>query len=220
MKRLFCVLVALACLGAKPIRPISIDARDWQFEFSNGMPPHPSPLQGVSGWYFQFPADAICGGSPCSVNYLTTRSVSNLTGKMALSAAMQTVVVSGAPVFNYRLESGNTCDYPAHARFIIEANSRGMVDAYSHDRWWSNPVAYQLDTFDAQVITAPLTPDQWSSVFGEFGNASAAAQTDFALALKTPNAVGLTFGGGCFFGHGVNTQNGVANFLLTAIQAQ
>ncbi len=60
-------------------------------------------------------------------------------------------------------------------------------------------------------ITVPLTPDQWSSVLGKKGSA---APLEFAEALRGVDKVGMTFGGGCFFGHGVNVSGGEATFTL------
>jgi hypothetical protein len=45
---------------------------------------------------------------------------------------------------------------------------------------------------------------KWLSVFGERGDASAGAAAGFATAKANLGALGLTFGGGCFRGHGVN----------------
>jgi hypothetical protein len=45
---------------------------------------------------------------------------------------------------------------------------------------------------------------KWLSVFGERGDASSAAAAGFATAKANLGALGLTFGGGCFRGHGVN----------------
>jgi hypothetical protein len=54
--------------------------------------------------------------------------------------------------------------------------------------------------------------DQWSDVYGRFGND---APSQFADALKYVGHVAMTFGGGCFFGHGVNISGGPAQFILT-----
>ena len=81
------------------------------------------------------------------------------------------------------------------------------------DRWWSNPIAFELSAGSA-TITVPLAPDQWSSVNGKVGNADAGALAGFQSALKAVSSLGLTFGGGCFFGHGVDVSGGTARFVL------
>jgi hypothetical protein len=90
---------------------------------------------------------------------------------------------------------------------------RGEV-AYTKEfyRWWSNPLAIKLAEHQ-HSINVPLTPDQWSSVFGKKGDA---APSEFATALKDVENIGMTFGGGCFFGHGVNISGGEATFTLKA----
>jgi hypothetical protein len=53
------------------------------------------------------------------------------------------------------------------------------------------------------TLAVPLTPDQWSSVFGRFGKQNATTLNGFQDVLGNLGHVGMTFGGGCFFGHGV-----------------
>ena len=60
-------------------------------------------------------------------------------------------------------------------------------------------------------IIVPLTPDQWSSVFGKNGYA---AKEEFYEALEDLGNIGMTFGGSCFFGHGVNVSGGPTMFIL------
>ncbi len=78
--------------------------------------------------------------------------------------------------------------------------------------WWANPVSYTLAN-GLITLSVPLTGDQWSSVFGAFGSDPAAAAA-FADSLANVNGIGVTFGGGCFFGHGVNVSGGPATFQL------
>jgi hypothetical protein len=54
----------------------------------------------------------------------------------------------------------------------------------------------------------------WSDVIGEFGTLSATTQAGFAATLASVSQIGMTFGGGCFFGHGVNVSGGTAAFEL------
>jgi hypothetical protein len=63
-------------------------------------------------------------------------------------------------------------------------------------------------------MTVPLTPDQWSSVYGKPGNLNATTLAGFHDALTNLGHVGMTFGGGCFAGHGVNVSGGSARFAL------
>ena len=36
--------------------------------------------------------------------------------------------------------------------------------------------------------------------------------------LKNMGHIGVTFGGGCFFGHGVNVSGGAARFIMTRFE--
>ncbi len=55
---------------------------------------------------------------------------------------------------------------------------------------------------------------------GQFGNLSGQTKYYFARALLNVTRLGLTFGGGCSFGHGVNVQGGAARFTLTRYSVQ
>ena len=106
---------------------------------------------------------------------------------------------------------GNTCIAPATVRPFLLAHDDWSSE---YGRWWSNPIAYEL-TAGSTTLTVPLTSDAWSDVNGRFGNYDAATAAAFNDAITHMTKVGLTFGGGCFFGHGVSVSNGTANFYLT-----
>ena len=55
----------------------------------------------------------------------------------------------------------------------------------------------------------------WSSVNGKFGNADPETKFAFDKALLNVSRFGVTFGGGCSFGHGVNIRGGTATFAMT-----
>lgn len=79
-------------------------------------------------------------------------------------------------------------------------------------------MAYTLqNSASGVVVTAPLTADQWSDVNGQLGSANTAA---FADALSNVGAVGMTFGGGCFYGHGVYLDSGSVTFVVTKFTLQ
>ena len=152
----------------------------------------------------------VAGTNEGSINYLyNTRPPQNLLGASALSVSVA-VQTTGAPAFNYQLESGNTCVTPATARPFIWANDN---DFGEFSRWWSDPTAFTLAD-GSQTMTIPLTPERWSSVFGKLGTYDEASLAGFNAALENVSSLGLTFGGGCFFGHGVNVSNGTARFIL------
>jgi len=62
-----------------------------------------------------------------------------------------------------------------------------------------------------------LDPGQWTDTNGNLGTSD---PIRFAAALADPMTIGLTFGGGCFFGHGVYIDGGTARFILTSYVVQ
>ena len=64
------------------------------------------------------------------------------------------------------------------------------------------------------TLTIPLRPHHWSSVFGKVGDQDTTTIAGFDQALENANYLGVTFGGGCFFGHGVNISGGTAQFKI------
>jgi hypothetical protein len=214
-----CLLASAHGASAAEERPggrqPSMRAAAWDIQFSPGMPEHPTDED--AGWAFVFPR--YDGPLPCrdrhaddcpSVHYLTTEA-----GVLPAGGAVTLEVeIVGAAEFRYRLEAGNTCDAPASVRLLIQR--RGDDFTREFYRWWSNPEAIVLAP-GRHAITVPLAPDQWSNVLGKKGDA---APEEFRLALVDAGRVGMTFGGGCFFGHGVSVSGGPAILRLTRFEVQ
>lgn len=187
-----------------PSGSVSMRARDWDFRFSPGVPKHPTAINSES-WEFWFPTSSSPWGKS-TVNYLTTPYGAPLAGQIAMTLQ---IVTTGAPQFDYGFGASNPCTTPASVRFYIERGDVGFNTEFS--RWWSNPISHQLAA-GSTTITAPFDPAQWSSVFGKSGTQ---APGEFSLALQNVRYVGMTFGGGCFFGHGVSVSNGTAKMIVT-----
>jgi hypothetical protein len=197
--------LASACL-AVPTRPtadatlplaVPLTSRAWQ-TISN---PHPYPLANNEAAHlvFDFP-------SAGSMHYLYTRSpLAALEGSLVVSLR---VTASGGAAFQ-SVDPGD-CSTPPSVRPFFWANDNGDG---AMDRWWSNPRSVALAAGSA-TISVPLTPEQWSSVDGRFGNADSQTRAAFENALRHVSRLGLTFGGGCFFGHGVKVHGGRAEFAL------
>lgn len=195
------------------------NANSWVFQFSQGVPAKPS-ASGSGGWYFDIPVmngdesvNCKSGSKTCpSVNMLITPYKTAITAQNIVMNAQ--VTTTGTPKFNYKLgDPSNTCTTPASARFYLERIDNNYYDDFQ--RWWSNPVSFQLKAGGLTTISVPLKPDQWSSVLGARGSDNANATNGFKATLSNPKAIGLTFGGGCFFGHGVNVSGGTARFTVT-----
>jgi hypothetical protein len=91
---------------------ISMDPRKWNILYSVGMPRNPRATSSTS-WIFDFP-DISQG----EIDYIT-QNVSGAIVGSNLIAELQ-ITTQGNTVFDYKTESGNTCDFPAHVRFYIQ----------------------------------------------------------------------------------------------------
>ncbi len=214
---IFILFLATGC-GSGNERSFSANTQQssagWRIQYSPSMPADPT-AGGPGIWYLNFPSDpnypACVATSTCeSLNYVT-----NLYSGQAANSVSMTfqIITTGEPAFHGALDPDNNCSTPATVRLFLERKN----DDFSQEfyRWWANPTSYALQATPGDVtLSVPLTPGQWSSVFGKFGNHDAAALAGFQDALTNLGRVGMTFGGGCFFGHGVNVTGGTARFVL------
>lgn len=231
MKKQMKLLVAAAlCLpisgsvfsAQRPPPVINMAAVAWQIRYSPGLPirPNPNP-SGGSGWSFSFPTNAVgkCPApptqppnyniSPCShVDYVTTPYTLPITAK---SITVTFSIIANSPVYDYKTATNNTCVSPAKMRLLLEHHNDAALNNPVY-RWWSNPLEYTLGNTNAAVIKVLLTPDQWSDVNGQLGTTDPA---DFTATLLRIGAIGMTFGGGCFFSHGVYLDSGSATLTVT-----
>ena len=185
-------LLLAACGGGEsitaPTTPsLSMDAAAWSFRYSPGMPEHPvAALNG--GWQFDFPMQD-------GVHYLTTPMTADLRGK---SITVKTEITGEAA---YAWHADN-CNAPARARIMVQRQGDDLRSASG--RWWADT---PLDLRPGVVtITVPIAPERWSNVEGR--------RDGFEDAMANPGYVGLTFGGGCFFGHGVWLFGGAARMKV------
>ena len=107
------------------------------------------------------------------------------------------------------------CNLAPSVRPFLWRNANGNGD---FDRWWSNPRAYPLAAGTA-TLTVPLQAEHWSSVNGRFGHEDAATRFAFEKALLNVTRLGLTFGGGCSFGHGIRVSGGTATLPSSEVSA-
>ncbi len=170
----------------------SMRAADWAFRYSPGMPAH--PVQTKQGWAFNFPR------APGQVDMVTVP----VAGVHGTAITLSGRIIHEA-VYNYRQEASNTCVSPfAAARLYIEVG----VNNNDYDRFWSNPLHVDLRA-GAFNVTVPLNAVHWSSVYGH------RSAGRLASAMFRAKRVGVVYGGGCFFSHGVNIRSGKATFVVT-----
>lgn len=143
-----------------------------------------------------------------AIDYLTTNQETSLTGATAISMTFETTG-TGTVVFDGHTEASNTGTAPPNVRLFFESDTGNHANQ-PYGRWWSDqPVTLQPDgTF---TVTTNLDPSHWSSVFGEFGNASAVALAGFNDAMAHVKGEGMTFGFGNASGHGVGVDIGGAD---------
>jgi len=139
----------------------------------------------------------------------------DLTGK-SLSATF-TIAASTGATFNYAGSCGST---PPSVRLYFAGDTTGKFtqDTAGFSKyWWSNPQAYTLASVvgNVMILTVPLTSatQEWSDWGGELAPNVASY---FAAAVTHVSAVGVSFGGGCFFANGVGMSAGTASFTLTS----
>lgn len=175
-------------------------AAAWQIRYSTGVSLDPgAPGEEFS---FKFPR------APGSDHYITGPVM--LAAKVAAHARF-TLTTGGDPVFDYRTAPDNTCDRPAAVRLFLQRQGDDMTGRgdFEFYRWWST--AGTVLKAGTVTVDVPLDPALWTSVFGKTGDKNPGA---FAAAMAHLGNVGVTFGGGCFFGHGVRVLNGSATFTM------
>jgi hypothetical protein len=227
MTRIVAVLAALLLLaayksgGSSPPPPpsvlpaaywYSLDAVQWTFQHSQGMPSSPA-AHPDGGWSFEFPIGPDARGA-ASVHYLVTRSPGRPTGSRLVVDFE--VIESGAPVYQGPLgDPNNTCGPPAHFDLYIQRRGGDLTARYPFHRWFFR--AANLPS--KGTISAPLDGAGWGAVFGQRGEQF---PSEFAAALSDLAVIGLTFGWGCFAGHGVNIQagTGTSTFRLLGLRTE
>lgn len=195
---------AVACASTPteptgPPTPLTVALTSTAWETISDPQPFPLANEGQS-LVFEFPAEG-------SINYLFTPSAMRAL-RGTLVATVQ--ISASAPVVFESLDS-QSCNIASSVRPFLWANDNGNG---VYDRWWSNPTAHPLAP-GAATISVPLRAENWSSVNGRFGNADAETRFNFDKALLNVTRLGLTFGGGCSFGHGIRVRGGAARFALT-----
>lgn len=208
--RLHCVALALLACGAcsdtpteptRPPTPLTVSLSSGAWETISDPQPYPLSNDG-SELIFDFPSSG-------SIHYLFTASaLKEIRGTLSISFRIST---SGPVIFNSLDPQSASCSIASSLRPFIWSNDNGNG---SYDRWWSNPRSVVLAP-GSGTLDVPLTPAGWSSVNGRFADADAGTKFEFARALLNVTRLGLTFGGGCSFGHGINIQGGTAKFALT-----
>jgi hypothetical protein len=143
------------------------------------------------------------------VHYVTTNYTKSIPTDSILTLSFK-IEADSSSMFNFKLEKDNTCNGPpASVRAILQRAGDDLQEA--DYRFWSNP-GYVILAPGEYTMTVELSPDQWTNVDGE------RSASGFAEMLKNMGNIGVTFGGGCFFGHGVNVSGGGGRFIMTRFE--
>ena len=185
---------------------VSSQCCGWQAENSPGV----VLAQVVQGVQFAFPVN------PNHVNIV----VGGVSGAKKTGVAATYEVTGSAPQFAFVPEATNTCGGPATVQLYFQQagddfSGAGVKQYY---RWWST--ARQTLALGAQNWVVNFDPSLWSSVLGVRGDSSVVATQGFAAALNGMQWAGFTFGGGCFAGHGVWLNGGIAVFSIEGFTVQ
>jgi hypothetical protein len=162
----------------------------WKIAYSPNMPAWMSGTEG--NWYFEFP-------NQNGVHYVYKAAPPFRVGQ----TITMHFAITGKGTF-VPTEGTTT----ARLRLFLQQRGDTLTAQEPYKRWWS--VTY-VELHEGEfTLTASLSPDQWTSVFGRVG---AEVPHEFNTAIFQLANVGFTFGG-TFAGHGVYVTGGNARFIL------
>jgi hypothetical protein len=192
MMRITIVLLALLLTArndeGSPAVPAPISY--WRIAYSPNMPAWMSGTEG--NWYFDFP-------NQNGVHYVYTAAPAVRVGQ---TITMHFAITGKG---NFVPTEGTA---PARVRLFLQQQGDTLTAREPYKRWWSTAYV-ELKEVDF-TLSVPVSPDQWSSVFGRRGDE---VPHEFNVAISQLANVGFTFGG-TFAGHGVYVTGGTARFIL------
>ncbi len=170
---------------------------------------------------------------PSIFTALLTTTDASLSGDLSSKTLNVTVsVTGGAGTFQYR-DSATCGSPPAKVRFYFTSpkasgpacptggSALPQNTGFYTQFWWSNPVSVPLftdpqsSTMISQLVNAPGMWSDWNGKFNNDPSCTPAIEEAFQVAIHNVQAVGLSFGGGCFFENGVTTSDGGGTFNST-----
>ena len=149
----------------------------------------------------------VMPNAPGHINYLLSGiNPDRFATAQALSVYYKTEIVSGRPKF---VSLDGTGPMLPGFNLMIEAEDDNMRSEFG--RYWSKPRAVLLPNTVAS-LHVPLAPGLWSDVEGK-------PSTEHLprWAGKRIGKLGITFGGGNSYGHGLTVLGGVVRFTLSKL---
>jgi len=202
MKRLFIGLIvaATAAIGFGGVSAFADPSANWQLASGSVK----AASDGSNTFNFSVPdktrllynsKDATLLGDQLGSTMIATFTVSGVTG---------TFTYGGEP------SCGGTT---GNVRLAFESIPPGSKFAYTN-YWWADVSPASAVLANGTVtLTILVDPAQaWSDWNGQ---PSSGLPAEFNAAASNMTAVGLSFGGGCFFENGVGTTDGSGSFTLT-----
>jgi hypothetical protein len=206
-------LAAAAPAGAaKPTASVNpMDSSVWEIgpitpngNRSVNMPLTPSPH--AQGWYFDFPQPDSTAGH---VHYLTFKHGS-LSGKSRIVLRYRIEADPGVQIYPTRYPGMQSMLTMYFQRRGDDWSGRGKYETY---RWWATFRFHAPLTAGEHEMSVGLD-ENWTAVQT---SSAASNHKAFRDAIREPDRVGFTFGGGDGFGHGVYA-TGPARFVVTSFQ--
>ena len=191
------LLLAACNEDTVPNIPPTAGSNPWVFQYSPNMPQQPA-VDGAAGSYqFAFPAAD-------GVHYLVQKRTLPIVGDMFIDLE----IVGGGVLFGSDA-AGQACGGPAHMGLYFQRLGDNFGGDQPNGRWFSTQ-RYDLSQIGSGSLAVPMDPAQWGNVFGKLGDdISTGMGTAFKETAAQPQAMGLTFGRGCFAGHGIYAQGQV-----------
>jgi hypothetical protein len=140
----------------------------------------------------------------------------DISMKTTISARVG-VTVSALTDFDYYGEP-DACDPAgtngANVRFFFQTQTTGPFNPM--DYWWANSATSHVQLKNLKdlgdfTITNTFAPNEWSDWDGHVATSDAAHLAAFDAAKHNVKAMGLSFGGGCFFENGVGIHPGTGS---------
>ncbi len=129
-----------------------------------------------------------------------------------MTATFTVANVTGAFTYGGEPSCGGTT---GNVRLYFESIPPGAKFAYTN-YWWSDTASAVLAN-DTLTVSAPIdAAKQWGDWNGQTTTGNPGVDPAFISAANNITAVGLSFGGGCFFENGVGTTDGSGNFTLNS----
>lgn len=212
------LLIAIA-VGPLAAQQLSLDSSNWNlyYAYSSQQITLRRTATSLAWTYPQSGSKSNPGAPNVEGEWAGYLQYTDWAGKKTLdsfsltSISMKGAVTVSSPsvVFNYKSESFNTCVDPA----TLRPEFQGALPSGQDNRWWSSyAIALTPGPFSLYVT---MDPAFWSNVNGQVANSSTATLAAFQAAASSAYIVGATNGGGCFYGHGINTSDATATLALT-----